>query len=102
MQQKHDVPAAGFLFREKEPPLNVRKERIAEYGLSIAQIAAAKRAASAFVQQRAKISERAFPHLFQTLNRTFDRDCRYEMCIRDSFTSIHFDFKPSCPIRSIT
>ena len=40
---RHRVPAAGFLFREKEPPLNVRKERIAEYGLSIAQIAAAKR-----------------------------------------------------------
>lgn len=30
---RHRVPAAGFLFREKEPPLNVRKERIAEYGL---------------------------------------------------------------------
>lgn len=40
---RHRVPAAGFLFREKEPPLNIRKERIAQYGLSIAQIAAAKR-----------------------------------------------------------
>ena len=34
---------AGFLFREKEPPLNVNKSKIAKYGLSIAQIAAAKR-----------------------------------------------------------
>ena len=40
---RHRVPTAGYLFREKEPPLNVRKEKIAEYGLSIAQITAAKR-----------------------------------------------------------
>lgn len=39
---RHRVPCAGFLFREKEPPLNVEKFKIAEYGLSIAQIAAAK------------------------------------------------------------
>lgn len=40
---RHRVPCAGFLFREKEPPLNVDKLRIVRYGLSIAQIAAAKR-----------------------------------------------------------
>ena len=40
---RHRVPTAGFLFREKEPPLNVRKEKIDEYALSIAQITAAKR-----------------------------------------------------------
>ena len=40
---RHRVPAAGFLFREKEPPLNIHKGLIAQYGLSVAQIAAAKR-----------------------------------------------------------
>ena len=40
---RHRVPCAGFLFREKEPPLNVDKAVIARYGLSIAQITAAKR-----------------------------------------------------------
>lgn len=40
---RHRVPTAGFLFREKEPPLNIRKEQIVRHGLSIAQIAAAKR-----------------------------------------------------------
>lgn len=40
---RHRVPTAGFLFREKEPQLNVCKEKIDEYGLSIAQITAAKR-----------------------------------------------------------
>ncbi len=40
---RHRVPSAGYLFREKEPPLNVEKFQIAKYGLSIAQITAAKR-----------------------------------------------------------
>lgn len=40
---RHRVPAAGFLFREKQPPRNVDKAKIAVYDLSIAQIAAAKR-----------------------------------------------------------
>lgn len=40
---RHRVPCAGYLFREKEPPLNVDKFKIAKYNLSIAQIAAAKR-----------------------------------------------------------
>lgn len=40
---RHRVPTAGFLFREKEPGLNVDKFKIEKYGLSIAQIVAAKR-----------------------------------------------------------
>ena len=40
---RHRVPTCGYLFREKEPPLNVEKCKIAKYGLSIAQITAAKR-----------------------------------------------------------
>ncbi|MDE6374895.1 MAG: ribonuclease Z [Alistipes sp.] len=40
---RHRIPTSGFLFREKKPPLNVDKFKIAKYGLSIAQIAAAKR-----------------------------------------------------------
>jgi ribonuclease Z len=37
------VPTAGFHFKEKQPGLNVDKFKIVKYGLSIAQIAAAKR-----------------------------------------------------------
>lgn len=40
---RHRVPCAGFLFREKTPPLNVDKFKITKYALSIAQITAAKR-----------------------------------------------------------
>lgn len=40
---RHRVPTSGYLFREKEPELNVEKYKIEKYGLSIAQITAAKR-----------------------------------------------------------
>lgn len=40
---RHRVPCSGYLFREKQPPLNVDKFKITKYGLSIAQIAQAKR-----------------------------------------------------------
>ena len=40
---RHKVPAAGFLFREKAPALNLHKEAVARYGLGIAQCRAAKR-----------------------------------------------------------
>ena len=40
---RHRIATAGYLFREKEPKLNVDKFKIERYGLSIAQIVAAKR-----------------------------------------------------------
>lgn len=39
----HKMDCFGFLFRETEPQLNIRKEKIAEYGLGIAEMATAKR-----------------------------------------------------------
>ncbi len=40
---KHRVLCSGYLFKEKQPPLNVDKFKITKYGLSVAQITAAKR-----------------------------------------------------------
>lgn len=40
---KHRTITFGYLFREKERPLNIRKESIAEFALGIAEIARAKR-----------------------------------------------------------
>lgn len=39
----HRVPTYGFLFREKEPELNIRKEMIEEYSLSLKEIGSLKR-----------------------------------------------------------
>ena len=40
---RHRVPTAGYLFRQKEPPLNVKKYAIERYGLTVLQIVQAKR-----------------------------------------------------------
>lgn len=40
---RHRVPTSGYIFKEKEPALNVDKFKITKYNLSIAQITAAKR-----------------------------------------------------------
>ncbi|MBQ3173439.1 MAG: ribonuclease Z [Alistipes sp.] len=40
---RHRVPTAGYLFKEKQPGLNVDKFKITKYGLTIAQVVAAKR-----------------------------------------------------------
>ncbi|MEA3462831.1 MAG: ribonuclease Z [Bacteroidota bacterium] len=39
----HRTPAFGYIFREKQKPLNVRKELIDEYGLGIADLVKIKR-----------------------------------------------------------
>ena len=40
---RHKIPCTGYHFKEKMPELNVHKFKIEKYGLSIAQIVAAKR-----------------------------------------------------------
>lgn len=40
---KHTIPAIGYLFREKEPELNITPFVIEKYGLTIAERASAKR-----------------------------------------------------------
>lgn len=40
---KHRIETYGFLFKEKEPAFNVRKESIAKYGLTLSEIATLKR-----------------------------------------------------------
>ena len=39
----HGIETFGFLFREKEPQYNMRKWKITEYGLTLAEIGAVKR-----------------------------------------------------------
>ncbi len=39
----HGIETFGFLFQEKEPPFNVRKEAIEQYGLTLTEIGTLKR-----------------------------------------------------------
>mgnify|MGYP003623434868 FL=1 len=57
--QRHRVPSAGFLFREKTPALNVSKEAIERHGLGIAQITAAKRGEDIFSEDGNLIARNA-------------------------------------------
>lgn len=40
---RHRIPTSGYLFRQKQPPLNVSKYAIERYSLSVKQIVEAKR-----------------------------------------------------------
>lgn len=40
---RHRIPTAGYLFRQKEPALNVKRYAIERYGLTVQQIVQAKR-----------------------------------------------------------
>lgn len=42
---KHRVPSVGYLFREKSPELNIRKEMITRYSISIEEIVSIKKGA---------------------------------------------------------
>ena len=58
----HKIDTYGFLFREKEPPFNVRKECIPEYGLSLTEIGTLKRGEDVVREDRTVIpvSEAAY------------------------------------------
>ena len=74
---RHRVPAAGFLFREKPPALNLHKEAVERYGLGIAQCRAAKRGEDVVLESGVTIPnteltcrpyrERSFAYLSDTL-----------------------------------
>lgn len=40
---RHGIETFGYIFREKEPPWNVRKEAVGKYGLSLTEIGTLKR-----------------------------------------------------------
>lgn len=40
---KHRIACSGYLFKEKVPALNIKKDKIEQYNLSLAQIASVKR-----------------------------------------------------------
>ncbi len=56
---RHRIPTTGYIFREKTPPLNIKKETIERYGLGIAQITAAKRGEDIFSDNGVLIAKNA-------------------------------------------
>ena len=72
------VPTAGYLFRQKEPPLNVSKYAIERYGLSIAQIVAAKRGEDVTLDSGEVLANSAITYRpYGTLSYAYCSDTNY-------------------------
>jgi ribonuclease Z len=75
---RHRVPTAGYLFRQKEPPLNVSKYAIERYGLSIAQIVAAKRGEDVTLDSGEVLANSAITYRpYGTLSYAYCSDTNY-------------------------
>ena len=75
---RHRVSTAGYLFRQKEPPLNVRKYAIERYGLSIAQIVAAKRGEDVTLDSGEVLANSAITYRpYGTLSYAYCSDTNY-------------------------
>lgn len=75
---RHRVPTAGFLFRQKEPALNVSKYAIERYSLSIAQIVAAKRGEDITLESGEVLANADITyHPYGTLSYAYCSDTNY-------------------------
>ena len=75
---RHRVPTAGYLFRQKEPPLNVSKFAIERYSLSMAQIVAAKRGEDITLESGEQIANEAITYRpYGTLSYAYCSDTNY-------------------------
>lgn len=75
---RHRVPTAGYMFRQKEPALNVSKYAIERYSLSIAQIVAAKRGEDITLDSGQKIANADITYRpYGTLSYAYCSDTNY-------------------------
>ena len=75
---RHRVPTAGYLFKEKQPGLNVDKFKIEKYGLSIAQIVAAKRGEDITLEDGEVISNEELTYIpYQARSYAYLSDTAY-------------------------
>lgn len=75
---RHRVPAAGYLFRQKQPPLNVSKYSIERYGLGVAQIVAAKRGEDITLESGETISNEQLTYRpYEPLSYAYCSDTNY-------------------------
>lgn len=81
---RHSLPAAGYLFREKMPELNVDKFKIERYGLSIAQIVAAKRGEDITLESGEVLSNETLTYLpYEPASYAYCSDTNYSARIAE-------------------
>ena len=75
---RHRIPTAGYLFRQKEPALNVKKYAIERYGLSVKQIVDAKRGEDVVLERGEVLSNDAITYRpYSTLSYAYCSDTNY-------------------------
>ena len=75
---RHRIPTAGYLFRQKEPALNVKKYAIERYGLSVKQIVDAKRGEDVVLESGEVLSNDAITYRpYSTLSYAYCSDTNY-------------------------
>lgn len=75
---RHRIPTAGYLFRQKEPALNVKKYAIERYDLSVKQIVDAKRGEDIVLDSGEVLSNDAITYRpYSTLSYAYCSDTNY-------------------------
>lgn len=75
---RHRIPTAGYLFRQKEPALNVKKYAIERYGLSVKQIVDAKRGEDIVLESGEVLPNDAITYRpYSTLSYAYCSDTNY-------------------------
>lgn len=75
---RHRIPTAGYLFRQKEPVLNVKKYAIERYGLSVKQIVDAKRGEDIVLESGEVLSNDVITYRpYSTLSYAYCSDTNY-------------------------
>ena len=75
---RHRIPTAGYLFRQKEPALNVKKYAIERYDLSVKQIVDAKRGEDIVLESGEVLSNDVITYRpYSTLSYAYCSDTNY-------------------------
>ena len=75
---RHRIPTAGYLFRQKEPTLNVKKYAIERYGLTVGQIVQAKRGEDVVLESGEVLSNDAITYRpYGALSYAYCSDTNY-------------------------
>ena len=75
---RHRIPTAGYLFRQKEPALNVKKYAIERYGLTVGQIVQAKRGEDVVLESGEVLSNDAITYRpYGALSYAYCSDTNY-------------------------
>lgn len=86
---RHRIPTSGYLFRQKEPALNVKKFAIERYGLTVQQIVQAKRGEDVELESGEVLSNETITYRpYGTLAYAYCSDTNYSARLADMVAGV--------------